>query len=404
VLLEFRVKNFKCFRDEQVLSLVAGSDDSLPENLTSDREKNKLRLLRSIVVYGANASGKTSLLEAFNFARYFVLSSVERVSNRQILVKPFLFDPESGSSPATFEFSFLQNSIRYQYGFVVNSERVLEEYLFYAPRGRTALYFERKWENGKDLYSFGDTYRGGREVPYNKTRGNALFLTTGAAFNNPVLQEVLKWFSKISVEMQSTLASLIYPLRINESYHQGIRDLLRFADLGIVDYRQKDTADALENSDGNDYEMLHQIQEDKIVALPLTSESEGTQHIFYLANVALPIIEQGGLLIVDELDASLHPLLVRALVEIFHHDEINRNNAQLIFNTHDITLLDPTLFRRDQVWFTEKNAEGAAHLYSLLEYSPRKGESLSKGYLQGRYGAIPYISDPAFLFQQENIG
>lgn len=403
MLLEFRVKNFKCFRDEQVLSLVASSDDSLPENLFSDSEKSKLRLLRSIVIYGANASGKTSILEALDFARYFVLSSVERVSSRQIFVKPFLFDPESSTSPSSFEFSFLQNGIRYQYGFVVNSERVLEEYLFYAPRGRTALYFERKWENGKDQYSFGDTYRGGREVPYSKTREDALFLTAGAAFNNPVLQEVLKWFSKISVEMQSSFASKNYPLHINESYHQGIRDLLRYADLGIVDYRQKDTTDALDSFAGNDYEMLHRVQEDRVVALPLRAESEGTQHIFYLGNVALPVIEQGGLLIVDELDASLHPLLVRALVEIFHNAEINRNNAQLIFNTHDTTLLDPTLFRRDQVWFTEKDAEGAAHLYSLLEYSPRKGESLSRGYLQGRYGAIPYISDPAFLFRQENL-
>jgi hypothetical protein len=263
--------------------------------------------------------------------------------------------------------------------------------LSYAPRGRTALYFERKWENGKEQYAFGDTYRGGREVPYTKTREDALFLTTGAAFNNPILQEVLKWFSKMAVEMQSSFASQNNPLYINERYHQGIRDLLRFADLGIVDYRQKDTADSFDHHDGNDYEMLHQVQEDQVVALPLRAESEGTQHIFYLGNVVLPVIEQGGLLIVDELDASLHPLLVRALVEIFHNPEINRNNAQLIFNTHDTTLLDPMLFRRDQVWFTEKDAQGAAHLYSLLEYSPRKGESLSKGYLQGRYGAIPVL-------------
>ena len=403
MLLEFRVKNFKCFRDEQVLSLVASSDDSLPENLILDNEKGKLRLLRSIVIYGANASGKTSILEALDFARYFVLSSIERVSSRQILVRPFLFELESSTSPTSFEFSFLQNGVRYQYGFAVNSERVLEEYLFYAPRGRTALYFERKRENGQEQYAFGDTYRGGREVPFSKTREDALFLTTGAAFNNPVLQEVLKWFSKMTVEMQSRFASQTAPFHVNESYHQGIRDLLRFADLGIVDYRQKETADGFDLREGNDYEMLHRVQEDRVVALPFRSESEGTQHIFYLGNVALPIIEQGGLLVVDELDASLHPLLVRALVEIFHNAEINRNNAQLIFNTHDTTLLDATLFRRDQVWFTEKDADGAAHLYSLLEYSPRKGESMARGYLQGRYGAVPLISDPAFLFRQENL-
>ncbi len=403
MLLEFRVKNFKCFRDEQVLSLVASSDDSLPENIILDNEKGKLRLLRSIVIYGANASGKTSILEAIDFARYFVLSSIERMSNRQIFVRPFLFDSESSTLPSHFEFSFLQNGVRYQYGFTVNSERVLEEFLFYAPRGRTALYFERKWENGKYQYSFGDTYRGGREVPYSKTREDALFVTTGAAFNNPVLQEVLKWFSTISVEMYPTYAIQNYPLYIDESYHQGIRDLLRYADLGIEDFRSKEAANLIDGIEGNTYEILHRSQGGQLVAVPLKTESEGTQHIFYLGNVVLPVIKQGGLLIVDELDASLHPLLVRALVEIFHNAEINRNNAQLIFNTHDTTLLDPTLFRRDQVWFTEKDADGAAHLYSLLEYSPRKGESMARGYLQGRYGAIPLISDPAFLFRQENL-
>ena len=139
------------------------------------------------------------------------------------------------------------------------------------------------------------------------------------------------------------------------------------------------------------------------VSFPIDIESAGTEQFFYLSTVLVEALAQGKVTLVDEIDSSLHPLLVRALVELFHRSESNSNDAQIIFNSHDTTLLDNSLFRRDQVWFTEKDPDGAAHLYSLLEYSPRKGESLAKGYLQGRYGAIPLLGDPSILFSGEPI-
>lgn len=224
--------------------------------------------------------------------------------------------------------------------------------------------------------------------------------------NHPILTAAFNWFNCITYEPQRTASAYLLD-KIDEQYHPELRELLRFADLGISDYRLREIrkpgmgSAGLLDIPGEEVEILHGATGQDAVAFPLTQESNGTRQILYLGQRILAVLERGGLLAVDELDASIHPLLVRAIIELFHNPGINRAGAQLIFNTHDTTLLDPTFFRRDQVWFTEKDVHGAAHLYALLEYSPRKGESLSKGYLQGRYGAIPFLGDPSMIFDKE---
>ena len=405
MLIEFRLQNYRCFKDEQVLNLTAGSDQSLPGNVIKTSDTSKFKILRSVVIYGPNASGKTKVLEGLKFIRDFVRESANRKPDDAIDIQPFLLDPTSANAPSTFEITFIQNQVRYQYGISVDRFRVWNEYLYAAPKGRTVPYFQRAWnkDTKKEEYFFGPSLKGQNEKISSLTRENALFLSVAAAFKHPMLSTVYQWFSGIYLELnplQKTNQDLV---DLNENYHQGIRDLIRYADLGISDYQVKEPS-IPENKlqlIGERIEVLHQTQGNRVVAFPLSSESNGTRHILFLSQLVLHALEKGDVLVVDEMDASMHPLLVRAIVEMFHNPAVNHHNAQLIFNTHDTTLLDNTIFRRDQIWFTEKDREGATHLYSLLEYSPRKGESLAKGYLQGRYGAIPFLGDMFAIFEVE---
>lgn len=405
MLVEFRIQNYRCFKDEQVLSLNASSDQTLSDNIIVTPASTKMKLLRSVVIYGPNASGKTKILEALKFLRDFVRESANRKPDDLIDTQPFLLDPTSANAPSTFEITFIQDGIRYQYGLSVDRKRVWAEYLYASPKGRTAPYFQRAWnkDTWKEEYYFGPSLKGQNEKISTLTRENALFLSVAATFKHPMLSAVYQWFSGVLLELNPLLTTNLFIDTLDEGHHQGIRELLRYADLGIWDYRMKDPAlpDNKLQMVGERIEVLHQAQDQTVVAFPLSSESNGTRHILYLSQLVLTALEKGDILIVDEMDASMHPLLVRAIVEMFHNPAVNKNNAQLIFNTHDTTLLDNALFRRDQIWFTEKDQNGATHLYSLLDYSPRKGESLAKGYLQGRYGAIPFLGDVFSLFEGE---
>jgi predicted ATPase len=408
MLVEFRVRNYACFRDEQKLSLVASADRTLPQNLITPTA-GKLKLLRSAVIYGANASGKTRLLDAMSFMRSFIERSANRGPQARIPVVPFLLDSTSYASPSEFEVTFLADSVRYQYGFVVTREHIQREYLYATPHGRTVTYFQRTWsaESGRDEYVYGASLRGENARVAEMTRPDVLFLSTAAGWNHAILSVPFRWFSHDLNFMR--VADL--PLRhsrqqqVRSELHDEIAALMRLADLGIRDFRAREhstevdsgTPGERENIKWVEYRMLHGIHEEDYVALPLSAESHGTQQLFDLAPYLLDALKDGQVLLVDELDAGLHPTLVRALVELFHNPTLNCHNAQLVFNTHDTTLLDQSLFRRDQIYFTEKAQDGASHLYSLADYSPRKDEALAKGYLQGRYGAIPFLGDPSAL-------
>lgn len=407
MLVEFRLRNYRCFKDEQVLSLTAGSDLSLPDNVIKPPDTSKFKILRSVVIYGPNASGKTKVLEALKFIRDFVRESANRKPDEPIDTQPFLLDPATADAPSTFEITFIQDQVCYQYGISADHTHVWNEYLYAAPKGRTVPYFQRAWNKNtkKEEYYFGPSLKGQNEKISLLTRDNALFLSVAATFKHPMLSAVYQWFSGIILELNPLQETSLDLVNVNGDHHQGIRDLLRYADLGIWDYKVKEPS-IPENKFqwiGERIEMLHQTHDNKVVAFPLSSESNGTKHILFLSQLVLRALETGNVLVVDEMDASIHPLLVRAIVEMFHNPAINQHNAQLIFNTHDTTLLDNTLFRRDQIWFTEKDQESASHLYSLLEYSPRKGESLAKGYLQGRYGAIPFLGDVFTLLEKDGV-
>jgi len=423
MLIEFSVTNYRSFLTTQSLTLTANTATELQEeNSFVSPVSNLPRLLRSVVVYGPNAAGKSNLVQAIAFMKRFVLSSAkESQEGEKIDAIPFLFNRQSSQNSSEFEVLFIQNGIRYQYGFAVNSKRVTGEWLFAYPEGRAQKWFERNYdpETQKDIWYFGPKFTGHRKIWQEATRSNALFLSTAIQLNNAQLKPVFNWFDhKLHVIDQG------------ENLHPGFstgeceveekkKKILKFmnaADLSITDIflekKEFSTKDLPAEMPQNIKEEISKKLDGKKltslffmhpssdkgedVALEFDEESAGTRKLFTLACPWLDVLDNGLVLFVDELDTSLHPHLVRFLLNLFHNPETNRHNAQLIFTTHDTTVLDQTLMRRDQVWFVEKDAENATRLYPLSDYKPRKGEALQKGYLYGRYGALPFPGELRF--------
>jgi hypothetical protein len=417
MLIELKIKNFRSFREEAIFSMVASADKTLPENTVYSPEFGGRSLLCSAVIYGSNAAGKSNLMVAVNFIGKFIHSSTERILNSPIEISPFLLVSEPNTSPSEFEITFIDSeNVRYQYGFHVNAKQITREWLVAHPKGLPQTWFERDYVNGADpTWYFGRNLKGKNSQVAELTRPDVLFLSNAAKLNHQQLGHVFEWFQKslrvIGADELSPYLSTYSAARAkhDEQAQERIRRLLAVADFGISDfevreetYTEKDLPEdmptelrsKLVNKKRLDVYMRHPVGTGNEVTLPLGEESNGTQRLFALSGPLADVLENGWTLFVDELDASLHPLLVRYLVELFHNQKINPKGAQLIFNTHDTTLMDCCLFRRDQIWFIEKDRQGCSHLYPLLDYSPRKDEALAKGYLLGRYGAIPFLGEP----------
>ena len=418
MLIEFRVKNFKSFQGESALSMVASSDKSLVENTIPTKSFGRNKLLRSVVVYGANASGKSSLIEAMTFMRDLVIDSNKYNSDDKIPRQPFLLNSESHKLPSEFEVTFIHHAIRYQYGFSVDQQRVHEEWLLAYPKGRAQTWCQRTLNTDNNRYEwyFGSKFRGEKKPLKEQTKTNMLFLSKGDNLNNEQLTEVYKWFAHELKFVQPQRYGQLQDYTANRtkedpSFRARLQRLLQIADLGITDVSVEEKkivvedlpvhlqflSSALAGGSQVEIQMLHETEEGDQVPLSLNVESLGTQQFFAMGGPLIDTLLNGYVLCVDELDDSLHPNLIRSLVSMFHNPELNPHQAQLIFNTHDVTLLDCSLFRRDQIWLVEKNSAGVSHLYSLLDYSPRKDEALAKGYLLGRYGAIPFIREDLLL-------
>ncbi|MBF0566379.1 MAG: ATP-binding protein [Nitrospirae bacterium] len=437
MLIDFSVTNFRSIKQKQTLSMVAAEDDDettdsgqaakkgLEETNTFPSGLEKLpRLLRSAVIYGANASGKTNVVRALYFMGSFIISSFKNFSEGEsIRVKPFLFDTESAKLPSEFEITFMIEGIRYQYGFAATTERIMEEWLFSYPEGKTQRWFERAFDNGSSSYKyrFGRKFTGQKKIIETATRQNALFLSTAIQLNDDQLKPVYNWFLntlEVFPDLTRIISRFTWDYLESESSKSRILSFLKAADTGISDIvieRRPFNPDMLPPSIDSNSSLREQIikdLKDKVVITDFKSihdsgisqitldfeedESNGTKKLFDLSGLWFDVISKGKVLVVDELDTSLHPLLLRTIVDMFHDPKSNSHNAQLIFNTHDTTLLDPDIYRRDQIWFTEKDRCGATSLYSLVEFIPKKNEALERGYLNGRYGAIPFIGDFEF--------
>ncbi len=427
MLVEFSLANFRSIRSRQTLSLVASPDSKhLAGNVFTDKDK-ALRLLRSAVIYGPNAAGKSNLLRALHTLQYLVQNSATGTQEGQRLpVTPFLLSKTSPEEPSEFEIIFIADEgVRYHYGCLVSAERVHKEWLVAYPQGRPQRWFEREYVKGKETYEwwFGPRFkadRAERKVWQEFTRPNALFISTAIQLNNEQLKPVFAWLTqKLIVLIPGTGVNWNPHLSINllrESRGQNqVARFLRAADISIdrLELREEDmppfsASDGFTASSAPFVNVM--VSSGKAVPKRfrflawhtrpdtkeevsfdlMADESDGTKKLFEFIGCWLRALEWGATLLVDELDRSLHPHLTRFLVGLFQNAD-NTQNAQLVFTTHDTTLLDTNMLRRDQIWFVEKDPKQSSHFYSLLEYSPRKDEALERGYLKGRYGAIPFI-------------
>ena len=410
MLIEMAVANFRSIRDEQRLSLVAGLGKELAETNTFDaptvEAAKPFTLLRSAAIYGPNAAGKSNFLKAFGTMRRIVLTSATEF--KQLPVVPFRFDSQTIAQPSTFEVVVLIDGVRYQYGFRATVERIIGEWLFAFPKGRSQRWFERSLaeRSAEENFQFGDKLIGDKDVWRRATRANALLLSTAVQLNSRQLKPLFDWFHNTlefsGIHLSGLLTSLDCYL---EGHNSRVIEFLRAADFAISTVRIDEssfdssvdailTGEPLKHPDLRHWKLYvgHRSGDQPTVELELSDESEGTQKMFALAGPSIEALSGGHVLFVDELHDNLHPLLVRYLVGLFHSPETNPKGAQLIFTTHETAILSQDVFRRDQIWFCERDPAQATRLFPLTDFNPRKGlENLERSYLSGRYGALPYL-------------
>jgi len=424
MLIQFSVKNFKTFKEKAVLSFIASNYDKETredENIATISDFN-LRIVKSAVMYGANASGKSKFIDALMFMKRFVIgSSKEGQKGDPINVQTYKLDTESENEPAEFEVIFIYNNEMFRYGFEVNSQVVVSEWLYHKPKTKEVELFyreEQKFEFHERNFSKGSTLE-----KEDLIRENALLLSVAAQFNDKNAGKVLDWFKELKIisgiQEEGYKNNAIAKIK-DAAYNRKVLDLLKKADLGIenITYKEyyfdfdpadnkKSFEEIFEGFKKNDEEAFSDIttvhkrygigrkRVDDVKFSMHFDESSGTQKFFFLTGPVIDTLETGGILVADELDSKLHPNLVSKIVSIFNSKELNPNNAQLIFNTHDTNLLNSRLFRRDQIWFIEKDRYGAAKLYSLADFKSevRKADNFEDNYIRGKYGAVPLLND-----------
>jgi len=384
MLLRFQFSNFRSFRSEQELSLVPAQSK---EGLTG-------AALPAAAIYGPNASGKTNAIRALQFMAVAVADSHAPWKPDALIPRaPFAGD-EGETTPSEFIVDFLLERTRHQYGFKVSSDAVVEEWLYVFPKGKRQTWFVRH----ESAFTFGSKFKGENETIRILTRNNSLFLSAAAQNNHELLSPVYRWFSQSLLFITGPKASLL-DRSVKFFSERGLLDRLRdqigLADLGVVDVRLTDTTNAtlgdlVRYGWPTGFQLVHKLGV-KTVSFENQQESAGTLAYLALLGPISAMLEQGGVLCIDELDASLHPLLAIEIVKWFNASSKPGMSAQLIFTAHDTNLLSAGVLGHDQIWFTEKDHEGASHLYPLSDFKTRKQENLERGYLQGRYGAIPLI-------------
>jgi len=418
VLIEFSVENFRSIRERQTLSMAASASGHLRDSNTFSTDMKALpHLLRSAIFYGPNAGGKSNLVKAFHVMQWIVLNSQAQQQGQAIPVVPFRLSSVTAGKPTEFEVQVIQDGVRYQYGFAASPERVHSEWLIAYPQGRPQRWFDREFnaENGADEYEFSPLFHGGarRQLWKDTTRGNALFLSTAIQLNNEQLRPLFSWFKdRLAVVLPNTQFREEFSLRLFEEKggQERMMDFMNAADINIagIEVQKKnfvpemlppDMPEPLRDVILRDFQdkkmanirIRHLGEGGEVVEFGLGDESDGTQKLFWIAGPWMDVLAKGRVLVIDELDTHLHPVLMHFLVGLMHGSGMNPQNAQLLFTTHNTSLLDDDSIRRDQFWFVEKKADNSTSVYPLTDFHPRKKEALERGYLKGRYGALPII-------------
>ncbi len=422
MIIEFSVKNYRSIKELQTLSLIAAPIKSKDPEMEFNNiipVSLKLSLLKSVAIYGANGSGKSNIIRALITMFVFIDKSFQDDQVGKRIIEPFAFDLSSFSEPTFFQLIFISNNVKYRYGFEVKGNEVISEWLFGTPVKKEVYYFTRE---RSQIQINEDKFSEGKGLE-NKTSSNNLFINVCKAFNGAVSKQIIDFFKYnifISAGVNDNgFRGTTLALMKDEVVKQKILSLLNEADFGIQGITNKQiTASDLPEGVPND--AILKVTSEKLEFLlskrPVfdkngleigvrellmdSQESDGTLKFFNYSGVILDTLEDGGALIIDEFDARLHPLLTRKLVKMFNSPISNRKNAQLIFVTHDTNLLDNSLLRRDQIYFTEKNKLSQTVLYSLADFKGvRNDASYEKDYIKGKYGAIPFLGNFEKLFE-----
>lgn len=434
MLLRFGVENYRSLRDYQEISFVASKLSGETSHLIDGLPKGH-KGLPALGLFGANASGKSNVLSALNFLCRGILHSHSGRDLRDGTPRvAFKLDPLTLSKPTKLVCDFLIDGARYRFGLALDDKVILEEWLYSYPKGKRQVWYHRR-RSDDDEYYFGSFLKGKNQTIASFTRPNSLFLSTAVQNNHEQLSPIYGFFDR-QIDFRLDVARA-YPATLagyveNPNRRPRFLDFLLFADFGIGDVRIRQSGhDAPSPAPSTDNPILTELARDltsvfakykdelpefdieedpktvefshmghggEKVFFHLSDESRGTRSFGAILGPALEAIDRGGLLVVDELEASLHPLLARKIVGLFCSSTGNPKGAQLLFSSHDTNILSDGVLRRDQVWLTEKNSEGATRVYPLTDFRSRPTDNLEKGYLEGRYGGIPTLGDWDRLF------
>ena len=432
-LLSFRAENVRSFRDELAFSLVATAmaEDQYVREIPWREGGAPMRILPAAGFFGANASGKSNLLEAMDDMRQHVLHSFRSGEpGGRIPRWPFRLDQQSASQPSGFAVDIVLSGVMHEYGFTIDDERVIEEWAFRRPRGRAAMLFHREG----DTVKFGAIDKARSRAARDLLRPNALFLSTAAAGGHPQLAPLRTWFAAnmgyAKARSRAARQAFTTEMLDDDQRRDAVLELLWAADLGIAAAKKRlpdplvrerlqralrilagveqEPADA-GNVGLEELATVNLVHRgvDGDIEFESSEESLGTLVWFGLIGPVLRALESGSVLLVDELDSSLHPDLAQRLVRLFQDPQTNPKLAQLVFNSHDPALMgDGTADRlvgRDQIWFTEKLNDGSTRLYPLADLGPRRNEAVAKRYLEGRYGARPILMEGGFVDAAEQV-
>ena len=427
MLLEFKIKNFLSIKDEICLDLKATNINDFGD--TNLIRTERFNILKGAVIYGANSSGKTNLIKAMSTMRRVVFQSFEKSSTSDLNIEPFLLDTISENEPSFFEVTFLLNNIKYRYGFELTNSEVKAEWLMEAKKIVEKYLFVRK----DDAIDVNPQYKEAKDLE-EKTRDNALFLAVIDQFNGKLAKQIMMWFNNFitisGLSHERYKAVTFHMLGKKESKHV-LQSFYNNLDLGFddVEIKKKDfhtndipgdiskhiVKQLVSNLEGKkivDVKTLHKKRNPSDNSFTdvefdmLNQESSGTNKVFNVSGPIFDVLTNGGVLVIDELDASLHPLLTLSITRLFNSIEHNQKNAQLIFSTHDTNLFSYGKFRRDQIYFVEKDKNFSSDLYSLVEYkgdggiSVRQDRKFEKDYIQGKYGAIPFIGNVSHTIKE----
>lgn len=420
MLIQFRFKNFKSFRDDTVLDFSAAK---ITEHNSRVVQIGQEKVLPVAGIYGANASGKSNVIQAFDFMAEYVINSFgyggegadKQSKSSKLRHTPFLFDQHSKNELSLFEIFYTSPSEKgeklYNYGFTMNQDGVVEEWL--NAKAKTAQRFKKIFHRDKETIDLSGIPEKSQENIRIALEKETLIVSLGAKLKISKLKAVREWFGQISSinfgdPILNALWSTVIPegFADDEEVQAKVVQYFSAFDPSIIGFNVERVKEDNDKIGSFNIEAIHKIiGTEQTISIPLKEESSGTLKMFTLYPMLQETLNNGGILFIDELNSRLHPLLVRNFLLSFLNPALNPNHAQLVFTTHDSWQLSNNLLRRDEIWFTEKNDEGVSSLFSLADFVSedgtkiRKDESYEKNYLVGKYGAIPTLKEFSFVLE-----